>query len=132
MGEFRQPDSDENPFAPPVAAVAGGLPATVEQRGDRTPFALQAVRFSLYAPVLLTATNLFLRASAGANHPGTKAFAVVSLLTIVAALFLGIVGMVGSLRRRAIWSAFLGLFGTLVNGVIVAGVIGSWTLLLAR
>jgi hypothetical protein len=42
----------------------------------------EAVRFSLYAPILMIAANLVLGKPPGANHPGAKAFALVSVLMI--------------------------------------------------
>jgi hypothetical protein len=67
----------------------------------------------------LLISSLVVRESVGHNHPGTKAFAVVSVITIAAAFFLGIAGMVGSFRRFSVWSIVLGLFGTLLNGIIL-------------
>lgn len=118
---------DDNPYKPTTAAAAEGHATSVDASRDRTPFAFQAVRFSLYAPVLLSAANLIVRESLGVNHPGTKGFAILCLIAIVAAFSLGIVGMVGSLKRAAFWSAFLGLFGMLLNGMILAAAARLWT-----
>lgn len=121
--DAREPssDGDDNPFKAPATPEVDDPATSVEKPRGGAPFALQAVRFSLYAPVLLLATNLIVRESLGVHHPGTKGFAIVSLLTIAAAFFLGIMGMFGSLKRWSFWSAFLGLLGTLLNGGILAG-----------
>ena len=118
---------EDNPFKPTAPAAADGHTTSDEKTRDGTPFALQAVRFSLYAPVFLMATNLIVRESLGVNHPGTKGFAVLSLITIAAAFFMGIIGMVGSFKRLAFWSAFLGLCGTLLNGIILAATVRWFT-----
>ena len=114
-----QPTPEENPYASPNAPSEGQPTVNADAKSDKPPFAHQAVRFSLYAPVLLAATNWVVRDSLGNKHAGTTVFAWISVLTIVAAFALGIIGMVGSLRRWSIWSTFLGLFATLLNGAIL-------------
>ncbi len=116
-------EQDDNPFKPPATAASSGQASSAENPQDGASFAHQAARFSLYAPVLLVTTNLIVRESLGANHPGAKGFAILSLLTIAAAFFLGIVGMIGGVKQLAFWSAFVGLFGTLLNGIILAAVV---------
>jgi hypothetical protein len=73
------------------------------------------------------AVNLAVRESLGANHPGAKAFALVSVLMIAAGFLLAIIGVLGGFRRFSLWTIFLGLFGALLNGAILAGLIGAWT-----
>lgn len=112
---------NDNPFASPTAHLTDSPTPDVGQQANKPPFAHQAVRFSLYAPVLLLATNLVVRESLGHHHPGTKVFAVVSIITIAVAFFLGIAGIIGSFRRFSLWSILLGILGTLLNGIILAG-----------
>jgi hypothetical protein len=113
----------ENPFAAPTTSSTAE-PDGAAKIQKKPGFAHQAVRFSLYAPVLLGATIWVLKDSLGANHIGTKIFAAISIITIVAAFLLGLIGTVTSVRRLALWSALLGALGTLLNGAIIVGLMG--------
>ena len=121
------PELQDNPLLSPTAPAADESAPEASGGAGRASFAHQAVRFSLYAPILLMAVNLVLRESLGANHPGAKAFALISMLTIGAGFFLAIFGVLGGFLRFSLWTIFLGLFGTLLNGAILAGLIGAWT-----
>ena len=116
----------DNPFVSPTAPAAGESAPETSGGAGGASFAHQAVRFAIYAPILLMAVNLVLRESLGANHPGAKAFALISMLMIAAGFFLAIIGIFGSFRRFSAWTIFLGLFGALLNGAILAGLIGAW------
>jgi len=120
----------ENPYQPPPDVPP---PPPAKKILGKEPFSHQAAKFSLFAPFILFLVNLFCVNSTLDDYAGTEtgrqiAFLIGGLwaLTVLAALVLGVVGVIGGIQRRAVWTIICAVFGILLNGgliLITAGVI---------
>jgi hypothetical protein len=120
------PESQENPYASPKSPQASEPTPNESAEAPAASFAHQAVRFALYAPVLMIVVEQVVRASLGAKHPGVKMLDGALFLMIALGFVVGVAGIVGSFRRFSLWSILLGLFGVLVNWTLLYGFVIRW------
>lgn len=133
--ESEMPPAAENPYVSPTAAAEPPRPASPFKAGGagkpakpKEPFSHQAAKFSAYAPFILLLMSWCVRGQFDhyeATDTGTQlsvAIGALAVLTTLAAFVLGIVGLVGGIRRRAAWTAVLASLGVLMN----AGILTLW------
>jgi hypothetical protein len=118
-----------NPYAAPASINtpppwASGAPKSAPANG-KEPFSLQAAKFSAYAPFVLFLMNCCVRGPLEDTQGTQDGMLLASmifgicLLTTLAALVLGFVGLKGGISRRSVRTILYAAAGILLNAGVL-------------
>ena len=115
-----------NPYQSPTSPNTSDSNKPTESTDSKPPFSLQAAKFSLYSPFIMvlisfcTTSQMQFKENPELRSQISFAIGLIVNLTTLAALVLGVVGLIGGIQRRSSGTIAIAVLGVLLNGALVA------------
>ena len=117
-----------NPYQPPSNTELGTASDGKPSNQGKVPFSLQAAKFSLYAPFIVFLISCCASRPGFEENPDLRsqigfAIGLIVWVTTLAAFGLGIVGVIGGIKRRATGTIAIAVLGILLNSALIVSAV---------